>query len=145
MGTLPPITPQAMVLRLLIQQLGPLPRVMLPQQHLLVINELCTLRVHNLPPEVFVLEQVKEVQAHGILEILGVLRLFPVEQVVQVVDERFILQIATLGEEIQVVGIGKTLHKLELNLEAKALLIFRLWTSWKSEKTFAQHKFVLAL
>lgn len=56
-------------------------RVVLPQQNGLVVDEFAALRVHNLPPEVLVLEQIEKVQTHRILEVLGVLGVLPVQQI----------------------------------------------------------------
>lgn len=55
------------------------PGVMLPQQYRLIIDEFTALRVDNLATEVFVLQQIEEVQAHWILEITGVFWFFPVQ------------------------------------------------------------------
>lgn len=67
------------------QEFDTSPGIMLPQQHRLVVDELATLCVDNFSPEVFVLQEVQEVQACGVLEKSRVIRLFPVEQIFQVV------------------------------------------------------------
>ena len=62
------------------------------------------------------LEQLQEVKADGELDVLDVLRLLPVHQVAQVVDEIGLLEVAALGQEVKVVGVTQALHKLELDL-----------------------------
>lgn len=80
-----------------LQQSASSPRVMLPQQYLLVVDELSALRIHQLPPEMFVLQQIQEIQAHRILEELRVLRFLPVQQIFEVVDESRVFEEPTLG------------------------------------------------
>jgi hypothetical protein len=63
-----------------------------------------------------VLQQLKEVQAHRILNVADILRLLPVLQVGQVVDEVVFFEEATLSQEVEIVGIAQTLNKLKLNL-----------------------------
>lgn len=81
------------------QKTRPPPRVVLPEQQLLVVDELGALTVDQLAPEVLVLEQVEEVQAHRVLKVLGVLGLLPVEQVLEVVDECGVLEVASLSQD----------------------------------------------
>lgn len=80
-------------------QLGATSRVVLPQQDRLVVDELATVRVDNLPSKVFVLEQIEEVQAHRILQVACVLGFLPVQQILQIVDESRILEESTLGDD----------------------------------------------
>lgn len=98
-------------------QPGAFPGVVLPVQQLLLIDELGTLSVDQLLPEVFVLQQLQHVQTVRILEELGVLRLLPVQQVLQVVDEWSLSQDTSLSKKVQVVWVGQTLDKLQLGLE----------------------------
>jgi hypothetical protein len=81
------------------QQPAPPPRVMLPQQNLLVVDEFRALRVDQLPSKVLILQQVQKVQTHGVLQVFGVFRFLPVEQVLEIVDERAILEVAPLGQD----------------------------------------------
>ena len=73
--------------------------VVLPQEDGLVINELATLCIHNLTTEVFVLKEVEEVQTHWIFQILGKFWIFPIEQVLEIIYERWILEKATLSQD----------------------------------------------
>lgn len=73
--------------------------VVLPQQNGLVIDELATLCVYNLAAEVLVLEEVEEVQAHWIFQVLGEVWIFPVQQVLEIIYERRILEEAALSED----------------------------------------------
>jgi len=45
------------------------PRVVLPEQNLLVIDELCARRLPQLGPEVLVLQQLQEVQTRRVLQV----------------------------------------------------------------------------
>jgi hypothetical protein len=81
------------------QQPAPPPRVMLPQQNLLVVDEFRALRVDQLPSKVLILQQVQKVQTHGVLQVFGVFRFLPVQQVLEIVDERAILEVAPLGQD----------------------------------------------
>lgn len=62
-----------------LKQLGSSPGVVLPQQHLLVVDEFGTLSVGQLASEMLVLQLIQEIETHGIFQIVGVLRLFPVQ------------------------------------------------------------------
>lgn len=113
-------------LHLGLDQLLPFPRVGLPVEDGLVVQELGALSVDGLLPEGLVLQELKEVEADGILEELDVLGLLPVEQVLEVVDELGLLEVAALGQEVQVVGVSQALHELQLDLKSNALLLLRV-------------------
>ena len=38
-------------------------------------------------------------------------------QVLEIVDKTLVLEVATLGQEVQVVGVGQTLDEFKLNLK----------------------------
>lgn len=57
------------------------PRVVLPEKHRLVIDELAALCVDDLSPKVLVLEEIQEVQTSGVFDEARVFWLLPVEQV----------------------------------------------------------------
>lgn len=115
-----------LLLRERLLQSGALPAVMLPVEQLLLVDELGALRVHQLLPEVLVLQQLQHVQAVRVLEELGVLGLLPVQQVLQVVDEGPLPQEASLSQEVEVVGVGQTLDELQLRLETVPRLLLCL-------------------
>jgi len=71
----------------------------LPLQNGLVVYELAALRVDDLPAEVFVLQQIEEVEAHWVHEVFRIVRLLPVLQILQVVDERLVLEKSTLCKD----------------------------------------------
>lgn len=75
------------------------PRVVLPQQDGLIVDELAALCADDLAPKVLVLQQIEEVQAHRVLQIASVFRLLPVQQVLQVVDERRVFEVAALCDD----------------------------------------------
>ena len=60
-------------------------------------------------------------QADGELDVLDVLRLLPVHEVAEIVDEVGLLKVAALGQEVQVVGVAQALNKLQLDLVKKML------------------------
>ena len=60
-------------------------------------------------------------QADGELDVLDVLRLLPVHEVAEIVDEVGLLEVAALGQEVQVVGVAQALNKLQLDLVKKML------------------------
>lgn len=70
----------------------------MPVKNNLVVDELAALRRGELTAKGLMLEKVEKVQAHRILDELGVLGPFPVLQVLQVVDEGLVLEVAALGE-----------------------------------------------
>lgn len=54
-------------------------RVVLPEKNGLVVDKLAALRIDNLSPEVFVLQQIQEVQAHRVFQVTGIVGLFPIQ------------------------------------------------------------------
>lgn len=72
--------------------------VMLPEQNLLIVYEFCALRIHHFTPEMFVLQQIQEIQTHRVLEVLCIFGLFPVEQILQVVDECQVFEVTSLSQ-----------------------------------------------
>ena len=48
-----------------------------------------------------------------IFEVRRVFRLFPVEQILEIVDEGFLLQMSSLSEKVKIVRIRQTLSKLK--------------------------------
>ena len=80
------------------EEAGALAGVVVPVEDDLVVDELAALRRGQLPAKVLRLQQVEKVQTHRVLDELGVLRSLPVLQVVEVVDERLVLEVAALGE-----------------------------------------------
>lgn len=80
------------------EELGPLASVVVPVEDNLIVDELAALRRGELPPKGLMLEEVEKVQRHRVLDELGVLRALPVLQVLQVVDEGLVLEVAALGE-----------------------------------------------
>lgn len=79
--------------------------VMLPVEKLLLVDELGALSVHQLLPEVLVLQQLQHVQAVRVLEKLCILGLLPVQQILQVVDVGSLSQEASLGQKVKVVWV----------------------------------------
>lgn len=71
---------------------------MVPVENDLVVDELAALRRGQLPAKVFRLQQVEKVQTHRVLDELGVLWPLPILQIVEVVDEGLVLEVAALGE-----------------------------------------------
>lgn len=80
------------------QHFRPPPCVVLPLKNDLVIDKFGTLRTHNFTSKMFVLEQVKEVETDWVLEIFCIVRLFPVQQIFQVVEKAGIFEEATLRQ-----------------------------------------------
>lgn len=78
------------------QQFDASPCVVLPEENSLVVDKFAALRVDEFPPKVLVLQQIKEVQAHRVFDELRIVRFFPVEQILQVVDECLIFEVASL-------------------------------------------------
>lgn len=95
---------------LLVECLCSSTRVVLPEQDRLVVDELAAWRRDNLPSEIFALEQVKEVQAHRILQEFCKLGFFPIEQILKVVNEAWVFEVITLGENC---GKGANLKCLQ--------------------------------
>lgn len=95
-------------------------------EQLLIFDEFGAVTVGDLPAEMFVLQQLKEVQTHRILDELGVFRAAPVLKVGEVVAEALVFEEVPLCQKIQIVWIRETLHKLQLNLEPHLLLLFAL-------------------
>lgn len=91
-------------------RIAPYPVVLLlvvqPHEQQLLVDELATLGVHDLLEELLVLKHLEKTQTLRVNEMLAVLGLFPVHQVLQVVEERLLLEVATLSEEIQVIRVG---------------------------------------
>jgi len=83
----------------------------LPLENGLVVYELAALRINDLAAEVLVLKQVEKVEAHWVHEVFGIIRLLPVLQILQVVDERLVLKKSTLGKDWQ--GISMVICLLE--------------------------------
>lgn len=81
------------------QEFDASPGVVLPQEDGLVIDEFTALCVDDLPAEVLVLQEIEEVQTCGVLDEARVLGLLPVEQVLEIVDECLILEVASLGDD----------------------------------------------
>lgn len=73
-------------------------RVVLPQQDLLVVDEFGALGVDQFAAEMFVLEKIEKIQAHGVFQELGVVGFLPVLQVLEVVYERVIFEVVPLGQ-----------------------------------------------
>lgn len=71
---------------------------MLPVVELLRVDVLHRLRVEKLLPEPFALQEVEEGEAVRIGDVLGVLGPLPVLQILQVVDEGRVLEVAALRE-----------------------------------------------
>ena len=67
--------------------------------------------------DLLVLQQVQKAQTVRVHEELGVLRLLPVLEVVEVADELAVQQIPLPGEPVDVQGVCETLNELELNQE----------------------------
>lgn len=63
------------------------------------------------------LKQVQKVETNWKLDELDVLGLLPVQQVLEVVNKGWVLEVASLGQEVQVIRIAKTLNKFQLNLK----------------------------
>lgn len=101
----------------------PLPSVVLPMEQLLVLDKFRTLTIGDFSPEMLILQQLQEVQAHGILDEFRIFRLAPVLKVIQVIAEGPFLEEATLGQEIQIVRIGEALDEFEFDLKPYFLLI----------------------
>ena len=64
------------------------------------------------------LEQLEEMQTHRVFQKLDVLRFLPILKVVQVVDKLRILEVSSLSQEVQIVGIAQTLDELEFDLKS---------------------------
>lgn len=75
------------------------PGVVLPQENGLIVDEFATLRVDDFAAKVLVLQEIEEVQTGGVLDEARILRLLPVQQVLEVVDERLVLEISALGND----------------------------------------------
>ena len=99
------------------------PGVVLPVEERLVVEELCACAVDNLPAEGLVLQELEEVEAERVLDEADVGGPLPVLQVGEVVDELGVPEVAALRQEVEVVGVAKALHELQLDLEADALLL----------------------
>ena len=91
----------------------------MPVEDNLVIQEPHTLTRHNLFPELFVLQQLQEVKTDWVLDVGDVFRFLPVLQIRYIVDKCWILHVASLREEVEIVGVGETLDKLKLNLKSQ--------------------------
>lgn len=63
----------------------------------MVVDEFGALRVNQLAPEMFVLEQIEEIQTHRVFEVFSVFRIFPIQQVFKVVYECGVFEITSLG------------------------------------------------
>ena len=60
-----------------------------------------------------------------ILQELDVSRLSPVAvEIAEIVDEAAVLEVAALGQEVQVIRIGQTLNELEFDLKPDPLFLF---------------------
>lgn len=84
---------------LLIERLCSSASVMLPKQDGLVVDELAARRCDNLSSELLALKQVEEVQAHRIFQEFCEFGLLPVEQILKIVNEAWVLEVITLGED----------------------------------------------
>lgn len=108
--------------------------VMLPVVELLRVDVLHRLRIEELLPEPFALQEVEEGEAVRVGDVLGVLGPLPVLQVLQVVDEGGVLEVAALrepcavsgaqvdgGRTVEILGVREALDELELHEEAGLL------------------------
>lgn len=84
---------------LLIERLCSPARVMLPKQDGLVVDEFAAWRCDDLPSKFLALKQVEEVQAHRIFQEFCEFWLLPVEQILKIVNEAWIFEVITLGED----------------------------------------------
>lgn len=80
------------------KELGPLASIVVPVKDNLIVDKLAALCRGELTPKVLMLQEVQKVQTHRILDKLGVLGPLPVLQVLEVVDEGLVLEVAALGE-----------------------------------------------
>ena len=107
---------------------------MLPVVELLRVDVLHRLRIEELLPEPFALQEVEEGEAVRVGDVLGVLGPLPVLQVLQVVDEGGVLEVAALrepcavsgaqvdgGRTVEILGVREALDELELHEEAGLL------------------------
>lgn len=79
-----------------VQQLDASPSVVLPQKDCLIVDKLAAMRVNDFPPEMLILQQIQEIQAHRVLEKPRVFWFLPVQQILQVIDERLVFKKASL-------------------------------------------------
>jgi len=91
----------------------------LPLENGLVVYELAALRINDLAAEVLVLKQVEKVEAHWVHEVFGIIRLLPVLQILQVVDERLVLKKSTLGKDWQGISMVRCLLERKGSAEGK--------------------------
>lgn len=81
---------------LLLEGFCPPSRVVLPQEDRLVVDESHTRSCHDLTTEFFALQQIEEIQTHGVLQELGKLWLLPIQKILEIVHETWILEVVTL-------------------------------------------------
>ena len=91
----------------------------MPVEDDLIIQEPHTLTRNNLFPERFVLQQLQEVKAYGVLDVGYIVRFLPVLQIRDIVDKSGILHVASLREEVKIVGVSETLNKLKFYLKSQ--------------------------
>lgn len=104
-----------------------------PVEELLAVEHVCEVAVFTRFPEGPFLQQVQKVQTLGETEELshqelGVLRLLPVLQIVQVRYEVRLVEVplcseVCLGLTVQIAHVTEALHELKLHLEAQELLL----------------------
>ena len=104
------------------------------------------LSINDFFPELFVLQKFEEVETERVLEELDVSRFRPVAvQVLEVVDEAAILEVASLRQEVQVVRIGQALNELELDLKPEPLFLFEVTVHGPSWGLLLQLRVMLLL
>ena len=104
------------------------------------------LSINDFFPELFVLQKFEEVETERVLEELDVSRFRPVAvQVLEVVDEAAIFEVASLRQEVQVVRIGQALYELELDLKPETLFLFEVTVHGASWGLLQQLRVMLLL
>lgn len=73
------------------------------------------------------MEKLQKMKADWVLDEFYICRLFPILQILDVVDKSRIFEISSLCQKIQVVGVTQALHKFQLNLKSQPLFFLLIW------------------
>ena len=93
-------------------------------------------------------------KANWIFDKFDICRLLPILQILEVIDEIRLLEVASLCQEIQIIWIPKTLYKFQLCLESKSFffllitmimwrLMLKLSPSWRKALMFGSTRMCL--
>ena len=60
-------------------------------------------------------------KTHRIFDKFDVCRFLPILQILEIVNKIGLLEVATLCQEVEIIGVAQTLHEFHFSLESKPL------------------------